>query len=77
MATNPGDDHTGSRAAAPRGSFLRTVKAVAWSFIGIRKNSEYKEDLARVNPFHIIAVGIAGALLLVVGLIALVHAVAG
>jgi len=54
-------------------SFLRTVKAVAWSFVGIRKNSEYREDLAQVNPFHVIVVGIAGALLLVGGLIALVH----
>ena len=54
-------------------SFLRSVKAVAWSFVGIRKNSEYKEDLAQVNPFHVIVVGIAGALLLVGGLIALVH----
>ena len=53
--------------------FLRTVKAVAWSFVGIRKNSEYREDLAQVNPFHVIVVGIAGALVLVAGLIALVH----
>ena len=54
-------------------SFWRTVKMVAWSFVGIRKNSEYREDLAQVNPFHVIGVGIAGALLLVGGLIALVH----
>ena len=65
MSTNPGG------RASP--SFLRTVKAVAWSFVGIRKNSEYREDLAQVNPFHVIVVGIAGALVLVGGLIALVH----
>jgi len=59
---------------APRPpSFWRTVKAVAWSFIGLRKNSEYKEDLARLNPVHIIVVGIAGAALLVLGLVALVN----
>ena len=29
-------------APAAKPSFLRTVKTVAWSFIGIRKNSEYK-----------------------------------
>ena len=50
---------------------------VAWSFVGIRKNSEYRQDLAQANPVHIIAVGIAGALLFVGGLIALVHWVAG
>lgn len=52
---------------------LRTVKTVAWSFIGIRKNSEYREDLARANPLHIIAVGIVGAALFVGGLVALVN----
>jgi len=60
-------------APESRASFARTVKAVAWSFIGIRKNSEYKQDLAQVNPFHIIAVGIVAAALFVGGLIALVN----
>jgi hypothetical protein len=54
-------------------SFWRSTKMVAWSFLGIRKNSESQEDGARVNPFHIIVVGIAGAVMLVVGLIVLVN----
>ena len=63
-----------NEAKAPaRGSFWRTVKAVSWSFLGIRKNSEYQEDMAKVNPFHIIAVGIVGALLFVVSLMVLVN----
>lgn len=57
----------------PAGSFLRTIRAVAWSFIGIRKGSEFREDLGRIHPFHVIIVGIAGAVLLVIGLVALVH----
>ncbi len=56
-----------------KSSFLRTVKTVAWSFIGIRKNSEYKQDLAQANPFHIILVGIGAAVLFVLGLIVLVN----
>ncbi|MBX3588940.1 MAG: DUF2970 domain-containing protein [Ramlibacter sp.] len=60
-------------AAAPKASFLRTVKTVAWSFIGIRKNSEYKQDLAQANPLHIIVVGIAAAVCFVVGLVVLVN----
>jgi hypothetical protein len=59
-----------------RGSLLRTVKAVAWSFVGIRKNSEYQEDLDKLNPIHIIAVALVGVALLVAGLIALVNWVA-
>ncbi len=61
-----------SGKASSSGSFWRSVKTVGWSFLGIRKNSEYQEDLAKVSPFHIIAVGIVGALIFVVGLIALV-----
>ena len=52
---------------------LRTAKAVAWSFIGIRKNSEYQEDLGKLNPFHVIAVALVAVALFVGGLIALVH----
>jgi hypothetical protein len=54
-------------------SFWRSIKVVAWSFFGIRKSSESQEDLARVSPFHIIVVGIAGAIMMVIGLIVLVN----
>jgi hypothetical protein len=56
-----------------KSSFWRSVKMVAWSFLGIRKRSESQEDVERVNPFHIIIVGIAGAVIFVVGLIVLVN----
>ena len=54
-------------------SIFRTVQAVLWSFIGIRKNSDGQEDMAKLNPFHVLVVGIAMALVFVVGLIALVN----
>ncbi|MCE2780944.1 DUF2970 domain-containing protein [Limnohabitans sp.] len=54
-------------------SFLRTVQAVLWSFVGLRKGSDYQQDLEKLNPFHIIGVGIGAALLFVLGLIALVN----
>jgi amino acid transporter len=54
-------------------SFLRTVQAVLWSFIGIRKNSSGQEDMAKLNPVHVLAVGVALALIFVLGLIALVN----
>jgi hypothetical protein len=52
---------------------MRSIKLVAWSFLGIRSRSGYQEDLARVNPMHVVLVGIVGALLLIVGLIGLVN----
>jgi amino acid transporter len=56
-----------------KGSLIRTIQAVLWSFIGVRKNSDYQKDIEKLNPFHIMGVGIAAALLFVLGLIALVN----
>jgi len=55
------------------GSAWRSVKMVAWSFLGIRSKAAYQEDLAKVNPMHVVVVGLVGVLLLVVGLISLVN----
>jgi amino acid transporter len=54
-------------------TFFRAVQAVLWSFIGIRKNSDGQEDMAKLNPFHVVVVGICLALIFVLGLIALVN----
>ena len=54
-------------------SFFRAVKAVLWSFIGNRKNSSGQEDMAKLNPFHVLVVGISLALMFVLGLIAFVN----
>jgi amino acid transporter len=56
-----------------QGSLIRTIQAVLWSFIGVRKNADYQKDIEKLNPFHIMGVGIAAALLFVLGLIALVN----
>jgi len=54
-------------------SMVRTVQAVLWSFLGIRKGADYQKDTERLNPFHIIVVGIVIALIFVLGLMALVN----
>ena len=54
-------------------ALLHTIKAVAWSFVGIRKSSEYQNDLARLNPLHIVLVAILAVVVLVAGLAALVQ----
>ncbi len=62
------------KAAAKRqGSFLQTLKAVAWSFFGVRKSTDYAEDVAKINPIHVIVAGVIGAVLFVVGLILLIR----
>lgn len=54
-------------------SLLRSVKLVAWSFLGIRSRSAYQEDLSKVNPLHVMLVAIVGVLLFIVGLIVVVN----
>jgi hypothetical protein len=58
------------------GALLRTLRAVGWAFFGVRKRSGYQDDLRKLNILHVVAVGIGAVLLLVVGLVALVHAIA-
>ena len=49
-----------------------SVKAVGWSFFGVRKASGYEEDISKVNPVHVIVAGLLAALLFVLGLVVLV-----
>jgi hypothetical protein len=60
-----------------RGSVLRTFKAVAWSFFGVRKASEYEKDVSQLNPKHVIVAGIVAAGLFVLVLVLLVNWVVG
>jgi hypothetical protein len=55
----------------PKASFWRSVKLVAWSFFGVRSQQGYRDDLAKVNPLHVVLVGLVAVALLVVGLISL------
>lgn len=52
---------------------LRTVRAVLWSFLGIRKRSGLEEDMQRLNPLHVVVVALVAVVLLVLGLVTLVH----
>jgi hypothetical protein len=56
-------------------NFLRSFKVVAWSFIGIRKQSEFHTDGNSVKPVHVIVVGLLLALLFVLGLITVINLV--
>ena len=48
-----------------KASFLATMKAVFWSFFGIRKRSDYEKDSAQLNPIHVIIAGVIGAALFI------------
>ena len=64
-------------AAARKGSLLQTIRAVAWSFFGVRRSADYERDVSQLNPVHVIIAGVIGAALFVAGLLALVNWVVG
>ena len=60
----------------PKSSFLRLLKAVFWSFFGVRRRRDLESD-ASLNPLHLIAAGVIGAALFIVVLLVVVRAVVG
>ena len=60
-------------AVQRKASFLQTVRAVGWSFFGIRKGSEYEKDVSQLNPVHVVIAGIIGAVMFIAALILLVN----
>lgn len=56
-------------------SFFATVKAVMWSFFGVRKNSAYEEDTAKLNPLHVIIAGVIAAIVFILTLLSVVKMV--
>jgi hypothetical protein len=64
-------------ATQRKGSFLQTLKAVAWSFFGVRKGTDYEKDISQLNPVHVIIAGILGAAVFIFVLLAIVRWVIG
>ena len=56
-------------------SFGATMKAVFWSFFGVRKRQDYEKDAAQLNPVHVIIAGLIGAALFIAVLIFIVKMV--
>ena len=65
------------QASLRRGSLLQTLRAVAWSFLGIRRSDGYAQDVSKLNPVHVVIAGVVGGLLFVLALVLLVRWVVG
>lgn len=63
------------QASQRKASFGATMKAVFWSFFGVRKRRDYESDAARLNPVHVIVAGIIGAAIFVAVLVSIVRLV--
>ena len=57
-------------------SLVRAFVMVAWSFFGIRKSAEHRQDLMTVKPLQIVIVGVVCGLLFVSFLAVVVNFVA-
>lgn len=58
---------------ARKSAFLRTIQAVAWSFVGLRKGSEFEKDTQQLNPIHVVIVGFVGVAFFVGALVLIVN----
>ncbi|MEG1113632.1 MAG: DUF2970 domain-containing protein [Janthinobacterium sp.] len=41
-----------------KASFLYSLRAVVWSFTGLRRKSDFDTDSAKLNPVHIVIAGL-------------------
>ena len=68
------DQGDGLREASRRkASFLQTMKAVAWSFFGVRKSRDYERDVSQLNPLHLVIAGVIGAAIFIGVLLVIVN----
>lgn len=58
-------------------SVWQVVKAVFWSFLGIRKRTDHESDAVRIKPVQVIIAGLIGAALFVATLLVVVRFVIG
>lgn len=54
-------------------SFFAAMKAVTWSFVGLRSSNGSRIDLNRIKPLHFVLAGFLSLLILITGLLTLVR----
>jgi len=64
-------------AVARRGSFVQTLRAVGWSFFGVRRAADQAQDVQKLNPVHVVIAGVLSAVVFIVALVLLVRWVVG
>ena len=67
----------GPKATQRPASVLQTLRAVAWSFLGIRRSSGLAQDVEKLNPVHVVVAGVVGAAAFVAVLVFFVKWVVG
>ena len=73
MAAHEPAGQEGRKTPAVKSSFWASMKAVFWSFFGVRKRSDYESDAANLNPLHVIVAALLGAAIFIGVLLVLVR----
>ena len=60
---------------AKKSTFMQSMVAVLWAFLGVRKKSGLQEDVASLSFVHIVIAGVVGALIFMGILLLIVKAV--
>jgi hypothetical protein len=71
--TPPDDPRDDVPATARKANFRQTFRAVAWSFLGIRRSADHAEDVKKLNPIHVVIAAVVGAAIFVIFLVVLVR----
>ena len=58
-----------------KSTFMQSMVAVLWAFLGVRKKSGLQEDVASLSFVHIVIAGVLGALIFMGALLLIVKAV--
>lgn len=56
-------------------SFMATMVAVAWSFIGLRRKKDFDEDVGGLNPVYVIIGGLIATAIFIGILLTIVNLV--
>ncbi len=75
--TTPEDPRDDLPATDRKANFGQTFRAVAWSFLGIRRSADHEQDVKKLNPIHVVIAALIGVAIFVAFLVLLVHFVIG
>lgn len=59
----------------PRAGFWATIRAVLWSFVGIRRRSAYHDDARSLDPRAVVVAGVIAGVIFVLTILFVVRLV--
>jgi hypothetical protein len=54
-------------------NFFQTLKAISWAMFGVRKSDGYEQDIASLNPVHLVVAGLLFGVIFVLSLVLIVQ----